>query len=396
MKTERLRDIVVQVAEPVVVAVSAPDEERWGYHQFPAISRLPDGRLLVTFNDRPDRDEAYGTPGPAYVSPDGGATWTPWEPPDPLLSVSHAVISKIEDGHYLCAPIAPSLDITRNNIELPDPACRMEAYGEVLFYHLSECSADVQTYMATIPSTRWAPDQGKWQRHDMAWETREALIRTRKSDYVIPRPYLDNGILRYDGTLYYADFHLQHLLPDGERPKNYACWCMTSDDNGLSWKRLGLIAYDPAGELMMGEPCLLPTSDGRLACVIRCSHHLQKPMLITHSSDKGRTWSETMPLHDFGVMPQAILLGNEVAAVSFGRPGVHLMFSPDGRAREWVGPLSILAGDSHAVSDHSCGYTRLLAISEDSFLLAYSDFDWTGNDGRRCKAILVRRIVVSR
>ena len=203
--------------------------------------------------------------------------------------------------------------------------------------------------------------------------------------------------MKYDGRLYYPDFHLPHLLSGGQHPKNYASWCMISDTNGRTWKRLGLIAHDPSGRLMMGEPCLLPTSTGHLACIIRCTHHKQMPMLITYSSDKGKTWSNPKSLHDFGVMPQAILLENEVAALSFGRPGVQLLFSPDGKAKRWVGPLSILRGDGRTVKRrHSCGYTRLLSVSDHGFLLVYSDFNHLGDDGRRHKAILVRKIEVSR
>lgn len=72
MRTCTLDEATLVLHDPVPVAVSEPGEKRWGFHQFPAISRLPGGRLLVTFNDRPDRDEAYGTPGPAYVSSDSG------------------------------------------------------------------------------------------------------------------------------------------------------------------------------------------------------------------------------------------------------------------------------------------------------------------------------------
>ena len=396
VKTHERGGIAVRVFDPVVVAVSAAGETRWGYHQFPALSRLPDGRLLATFNDRPDRDDAYGSPGPASVSTDDGRTWKEWDSPEPLLAISNSVVSQVYDGHYLCVPMSPSLDIVANKIALPGTYCRMNVYGEVLLYRISECGPDVRAYMTSLPGVRWSPMGGKWERQTVEWDTREALIRTRQSDYVIPRPYIDNHILRYGGVLLYPDFHLQHVLPGGVPPKNYACWCMMSDDNGQTWKRHGLIAHDPSGDTMMGEPCLLPTSDGNLACIIRCADQQQKPMRIAYSSDKGKTWTETQPLGDFGVMPQAALLGNGVAVLAFGRPGVHLMFSPDGMARKWVGPVSLIAGDPQAITEHSCGYTRVLPISEDAILIAYSDFKHVGADGRACKAILVRKIQISR
>ena len=146
----------------------------------------------------------------------------------------------------------------------------------------------------------------------------------------------------------------------------------------------------------MGEPCLLPTTDGKLACIIRCADQRQRPLLIAYSADKGRTWSATRPLHDFGVMPQALLLENGIAVASFGRPGVHLMFSPDGKAGEWVGPLALIPGDPKRINEHSCGYTRLLPVSGGTFLIAYSDFKYPGEDGKMRKAILVRKIAVTK
>ena len=396
MKVEQLPGIDVRVSEPVVVAGSAPGETRWGFHQFPTISRLPDGRLLVTYNDCPDRDDAYGKPGPAFVSSDTGVTWEKWQPPDPFLGISHSTISEVYDGQYLCVPMSPSLDIEKNKVKLPPVAGTINVYGEVLLYNLAGCSSDVQTFVGTRPCVRWIPKEGKWRRESVAWETKGALIRTRKNDYVIPTAYLDNRIVRLAGALFYAVFHQQYLLPDGSLPKNYACWCMISKDNGRTWQRHGLIAHDNSGKLMMGEPCLLPTADGGLACVIRCADHRQKPMLIAYSADKGRTWSDAKRLYDFGVMPQGMLLANGVAVLSFGRPGVHLMFSPDGSAREWTGPMSIIPGDPKAIAEHSCGYTRLLPVSDNGFLMVYSYFKHAGKDARLCKAILVRKVVVAR
>ena len=60
---EQMGDLNVVKSEPVVVALSEVGEDRWGHHQFPTISALPDGRLFVTYNDTPDRNDAYGQPG---------------------------------------------------------------------------------------------------------------------------------------------------------------------------------------------------------------------------------------------------------------------------------------------------------------------------------------------
>jgi hypothetical protein len=396
MTTEEIGKLKVLVSEPIPIAVSKVGEKRWGHYQFPTISYLPDRRILVTYNATADRNDEYGEPGPAYVSDDKGLTWENFRADEPLITVSHSVISEVLEGEYLCIPMTPSLDITKEKIELPKLFGKLYAYGEVLLYKLNECPKKVSDYMGQLPAARWNTKKSKWQRETVAWETKDVLARTRKNDYVIPRPYIDNRIVRVGDRLFYPDFHLNHQLPDGSPPKNYACWCMVSDDNGKSWRRHGLIAYDETGKLMMGEPSLVQTSKGELACVIRCSHHRQEPMLVTNSSDGGKTWEKPRKLYDFGVMPQTLLLGNGVLVVSFGRPGVHLMFSSDGLARKWHDPLPIIEGNRGNISAHSCGYTRLLPLDESSFLLVYSDFKWPHPKGGICKSINVRRIEIGR
>ena len=42
----------------------------------------------------------------------------------------------------------------------------------------------------------------------------------------------------------------------------------------------------------------------------------------------------------------------------------------------------------------TCGYTSLLALGKDTFLLAYSDFVRPNAKGEPCKSILVRKISV--
>ncbi|MCA9094739.1 MAG: exo-alpha-sialidase [Planctomycetaceae bacterium] len=386
----------VTLWNPRIVALSDIGEARWGYHQFPTISRLPDGQLLATWNAGPDRDDSYGRPGPACVSSDAGFTWVEHKPEESLLSVSHSPVSEVGDGEFLCIPMSTALDIRRNKIQLPPVAGTMNVYGELASYRLAECGPVAQKFMTDIPATRWKPDSKRWVRETVSWETGQALARIRKSEFVMTRPYIDNRILRVGDRLLYPAYHLNYLLPDGTVPKNYSCWCMASDDNGRSWQRHGLIAYDRTGEMIMAEPCLLQTGSTGLACIIRCSDQRQQPMLITYSDDGGKTWEQPQHLFDYGVMPQAVLLGNEVAVVSFGRPGIQLLFSPDGSAREWTKPLSVIAGDRNRIEAHSCGYTSLLPLDDKSFLLAYSDFEHDVGDGRTAKAILVRKISVTR
>lgn len=146
----------------------------------------------------------------------------------------------------------------------------------------------------------------------------------------------------------------------------------------------------------MGEPSLVATPSGDLACLIRGTDHRQRPLLITHSRDDGRTWERPRELFPFGVMPQTLRLGNGVVVAAFGRPGMHLAFAEDPAARRWSPRLPLIAGDSKNVTEHSCGYTRLVPLDDRSFLIAFSDFQWPNERGEPRKAILVRRVTVNR
>jgi hypothetical protein len=391
-----LGSVRVKLAPPVMVALSAPDEKGWGQHQFPTLSKLPDGRLWLTYNTSADRDDEYGHPGPAYVSDDAGQTWQKATPADPLLAISHSVISPVGEGEFLCAPMSPSLPIEKEQISLPEPAGKFNCYGEVLQYRLADLPTPVSDFVGNIPALRWNPARQEWVREIVAWDKEDALLRTRKDAFVFSRPYIDNGLVPVGKRLLYASYHLAHLLPDGSLPKSYTCWCMASDDRGRTWRRLGLIDYDTAGDSIRGEPTLVETAPGELACLIRTTDHRQRPLLITHSRDGGASWEPSRELFPFGVMPQLLRLDNGVVVASFGRPGVQLAFAQDAAARNWSEMLPMVAGESAKPADHSCGYTRMVALDQNSFLIAYSDFKVQNDEGQTCKAIVVRRVEVER
>ena len=72
-------------------------------------------------------------------------------------------------------------------------------------------------------------------------------------------------------------------------------------------------------------------------------------------------------LFDFGVFPRLLQMENGVLVLSFGRPGVWLSFSLDG-GYSWTQKQAVLN------SPQTCGYTSLLALSKDTFMIAYKAF----------------------
>jgi hypothetical protein len=118
------------------------------------------------------------------------------------------------------------------------------------------------------------------------------------------------------------------------------------------------------------------------------------PLYASRSSDQGKTWSKSTVVNDYGVMPRLLRLDNGVLVLSYGRPGAAMRFSFDGTGSTWSEPVELVPVHSDDIQGDSCGYTSLLPLSADSFLIAYSWFKRPGNDGQPRKTLLVRHVTV--
>ena len=128
--------------------------------------------------------------------------------------------------------------------------------------------------------------------------------------------------------------------------------------------------------------CVLRTTDGNGV----------GPMYRTRSRDGGRTWSKPAVIAKNGVMPRLLRLGNGMLVLSSGRPGVQLRISKSGLGDDWSEPVDVLPPTSDKLDVDSCGYTGLVALDRDTFLIVYSWFQKPDADGRPRKAVLSRRI----
>ena len=124
-----------------------------------------------------------------------------------------------------------------------------------------------------------------------------------------------------------------------------------STDRGRSWRYLSTISYNPhLGFEGQNENDLIRLPNGLLAVFMRSGIHgyvdlhgrenLDQPLLVTWSSDEGRTWSEPERIHVdgrlvAGIYPRALLTGNRVLAVLRCRPYGSVVFSPDGNGAFW-------------------------------------------------------------
>jgi hypothetical protein len=384
----------VALSPPVTVALSPAGEQRWGYTQFPALSRLPDGRILLMYADAPDASESHGEPGVAFVSADDGATWQA-HTDEPVATRPHFAVTSLPGNEALIVPSQRYFDCAGADWTFPEPVATAQVYGTLYTYRCRDLPDHVQDYFRRLPALRYDPRTGAWQETAVDYDMHDRLAWRREGTTLLPRPFFERPATVHGGEVMFADYRVRFAMDDGTVPPKGCTWLMVSGDGGRSFRRRALVGGDPTGGDLMGEAALAATASGELVCVMRRTDQVQKPMAITRSTDDGYTWAPVADLFEFGVFPNLLALDNGVLVLSYGRPGVHLAFGADGTGRRWDHHEAVIPGDHGAVQQHSCGYTSLLRLSADSCLLAYSDFEHAGDQGGTHKAILVRRITAT-
>lgn len=379
------------VSEPVLVAEGPVGERRWGRYQFPSLDRLLDGRIALSFHVNEDSARAYGrrpSEPDRGISADDGRSWTleqAAERPAGLL---------LPDGDRIIAgrPDVTPPAVPVQELRLPEPVGTIiGTYGRLpyTFYR----HEDLPEALRGVPVAR-RPAGGT------AWKIERAEL-------------IDPGFQRYTiqevfPVVWWGDLN---LATDGSilavvypRSLEGDVACHRSTDSGRSWRFQGRIAYQPdpqadaqarARTQGFTEPGSVLLADGSLLVMLRTTDGLGVgPLYSSRSADLGKTWSTPVVVNASGVMPRLLRLGNGVLVLSYGRPGAEVRFSFDGRGETWTDPVRLVPLSSADVQADSCGYTSLLPISADSFLIAYSWFKRPGGDGVPRKALLVRRVTV--
>jgi hypothetical protein len=174
-----------------------------------------------------------------------------------------------------------------------------------------------------------------------------------------------------------------------------------STDNGRNWYVYSEIPYrgdikaDSLADVRDGftEPDYEFMADSTMISVMRTCDASNGPMYIARSKDKGKTWTKPEFFTPFGVWPQLLKLKNRVVVLSYGRPGVNLLFCNDGKGEIWSKNL-ILSPSDRASGTGTCGYTGILATGDNKFLITHSKWPYKNEKGENCKAIVVREITV--
>jgi hypothetical protein len=408
----------VELGDPITVSSADPAERTWGYWQFPTLSRIPGGELLLTVNNTQDDDLCYGHAGPAWLSHDDGETWHAADLDEKSLTIAHSPVCAVQHGEFLCCPMPLGYKPSDLPAELfENPVAKSFSYIWRLFFPLEKFPEHVKEYFAGLRALRWTPATRQWNEEKLAWDLDRFLLRLDDGGMIgkaWSRTSLEYRPLRVGDELLDANYKVAYRHDDGSPPTGFEVWCMASTDNGRNWRRRGLIATDPDGAVGPTESSIARTTRGGLVCVCRTTDHRQLPMWVVYSEDNGRTWSEPVTLDDHGVLPTLELLGNGVMVLSYGRPGVQVSFSPDGGGRAWTEPIDILptgvpprsdgrawkweellANGPQAQRVQKCGYTSMVPLGVDRLLIAYTDVAHTDARGRLRKAVKVRAVRVN-
>ncbi len=377
--------------EPVVVSQAPADLRQWGPWQFPAVQRLPDGRLAVAFHVEADSATAYGMPRRVLLSADEGQSWQPAEAA--VTDILTSKLIKLPNGDLLRQVQQRSV-APETVLELLPPSLGETSggYGHPLTVF---DAAQVPAELAGYRFTRRRAGSDTWL-EEHAEVRIPGAIRTLYMG-VLTFPWLQRIVPAPDGSLWGVDYGKR--LVHGHVQQQLAARFLRSTDAGHTWDFLGEIPYQPdpatdpdaASRDGFTEPNIAFLADGSVFCLLRTTDgHGVGPMYSSRSTDGGHTWSIPRWFDDLGVWPALVNLACGVTLAAYGRPGLFLRATTDSAAQTWSERVAVVP--PLALQRDTCSYADVLAVGEQEALIAYSDFNVADAQGRPCKTILVRRI----
>jgi len=388
--------VCMTLGNPVTVALAPPEVRHWGPYQFPGLERLPDRRIRISFQVGADSATACGLPPMQAVSADEGKTWTVL----PLAkagagagSATQAPIGLANGERIQIKMLSP---LNANTLRLPDrPVGHFMCYGQSFdHYRLEDLAPEARDgwWLYRFPSDTSAPVE---ERATMRIPGELRVV----TEGVLPPPWWTGHrlLLAPDNAVWAVGEDCR--IVRGKWRDKWAMTILRSTDHGHSFDLWGEIPYapdpaaDPKADVRAGftEPCVHFMPGGAILCFLRTTDgNGVGPMYVSRSTDNGRTWSKPQVFDDLGVWPQALTLKNGVTLAAYGRPGLYVRATSDPAGRRWEERMAVVAPG--AIGCDTCSYAALLPLADDTALIAYSEFNLPGPDGRPCKGIRVRTV----
>lgn len=292
-----------------------------------------------------------------YISRDGGKTWCP---PvvinDTYLDDRDAGILYLGGGHMLVTWFELPAAYYEKNLSNILPGCNEGSAGVV--------KAMIESYSG-IPHSY--PNGGSYIRisenYGVTW-----------SDPIrVPVTAPHGPIKGKDGTLYYLGKEMDSYITDREDELN-AIAMYISQDSGRTWSKQG-VCGKPDGTIWESfhEPHVIELPGGGLFGMIRGEGervYRGFTMYTTVSHDRGRTWSEWIPLNIEGSPPHLMLHSSGALVCTFGRReepfGEHALVSYD-QGKTWDKEYVI----DNRPNDGDLGYPASVELDDGSILSVY-------------------------
>ena len=383
----------INISDPVLV-YEAEKSEPWGFVQFPRIFRATNNRIVITWNMANDDITANKKIGWKY-SKDNGNNWSfNWND------------RPIEGGIKI--PNGDEIKMVSFNLDEKKMVTGTPLFSQlkasnrqsVNLYESKDLNDAVNKYLMN----RKKRGSNKYIQEKVNVMNNQNVLRASINGVIPnitwgPMKVMPNGqLLKVIYPLY-----LKNVNDGDSRPSSIGFY--QSKDDGYNWELKSFIPYKSEVEGLITnrtdeidgftEPTFEVLTNGKIVSAIRSSSGYKvAPMYMSSSSDYAESWTEPKAVAKNGVSPQLKQLGNKIIVLTSGRPGVQMRFSLD-QGASWTDAVDFLRFKGIA-GQVSCGYTGILELSNNEFLVVYSDFKHRNSKGQTRKAILVRKVKVDR